>query len=186
MEDNAAPNKLQEKYERKLFNSGVFYLQRYAASIDHFKTILSKKLKKKWQEEDPLEESFAKTLIEKTVTKLTNYGALNNDAYASQLYRKYHQQGFGRSVIMQKMKLKKLSDAEIKAAETAFLEENSHTNNDEAEHERALLFFKRKVAKLKLPEEQEKAVSRMARAGFSYSVIKDVLKSERGLQGISD
>ncbi|MBI1327087.1 MAG: hypothetical protein GC136_05550 [Alphaproteobacteria bacterium] len=185
MEDKARQNKLQEKYEKKLFNAGVFYLQRYAASIDHFKTILARKLKKKWAEEETLEPDFAKGMIERTAEKLKGYGALNDGIYAGQLFRKFHQQGLGRAVIIQKMKLKRLSDDQIKQAEEDFLQEHNH-NNEDAEYERAQLYFKRKIAKLRLPEQEEKAISRMARAGFSYNIIKSLLKTERDLPETPD
>ncbi|MDH5722109.1 MAG: RecX family transcriptional regulator [Alphaproteobacteria bacterium] len=181
------PKKITPDY---LHNSGLYYLQRYAASTNHFKDVMARKAKRSCMYH--LDQDFSKCLklIDELADKFAQVGLLDDESYAYGLASSYRRQGLSFRMIVQKMKIKGLDDNQIQTA----LQKVDCTSNISsiADPElRAALAFARKKRlgifyqgdELKRPEHQ-KALGRFARAGFSYDIANKILaiESERDLE----
>jgi len=167
-----------------LHNSGLYYLQRYAASTNHFKDVMARKAKRSCMHHQDQDYQKCLQLIEELAVKFVQAGLLDDEAFAYGLATSYRRQGLSCRMICQKMKMKGLSEDQIQSALQDVDSRNNTSSIIDPELRAALAFAKKKRLgifyqgdELKRPDHQ-KALGRFARAGFSYEIANKILAIE--------
>ena len=156
--------------EQRLLNITLFYLSRYESSTEKVRMMLKRRLKRMEMrgEEVPAD---APKWIESVLKKVRDYSYVNDARYAENQVRIMASQGKSERFICAK-----LAAAGIKPKVVKELLETMEST----EEERALRFiFKKKIGPYRPKAEQhayrEKDMAALARAGFSYEVVCQVL-----------
>lgn len=179
-----APKEITEDY---LYNSALFYLQRFAVNTAHFRKVMLAKIKKScaWHKDQNYQNCIK--MLDDLIQNLESQGLLNDTAYTKASVTSMRRQGKSRRAILAKLKSRGLEDTLIEQA----LEDhdsNECTTPAEADMQAALTFAKRKrlgpfknhntiSKKADTPEKIfEKSISALGRAGFSFEIAKTVLE----------
>jgi regulatory protein len=162
------PKRITEDY---LYNSGLYYLNRFASSTQNFRWVMNRKIKRScdFYPEQSIEQCAE--LLEKTIKKFQNAGLLNDELYASLYFRSLRGSGHSRKSILSKMTSKGLDRALI---EDAF-EKESCESEIEPEFKSALLYARKKRLGCFGDKEEKKSLASMARAGFSYNMAQKII-----------
>ncbi len=151
--------------QKRLENIALYYLERYSSSAANLRKVLKRRVQKDILKgaESPEE---APMWIDEIVKKMQSFGYINDELYKETLINKLKNQGKSTKQIMLKLHEKGLS--------TEF------EKNPDDEYNQALIFIKKKKIgcyRLEAKEDfAKKDMQKMALAGFSYSVIKQVLE----------
>jgi len=175
-----APKKITESY---LYNSGLYYLQRFAASKAHFHKVMENKIKKScaWHKEQNLEACLA--LLPPLIEQFEEAGMLNDESYTQGLINSLRRRGLSQQAILMRAKAKGVP-AEL-ARET--LEEHDlrqHESQREADLQAALLLARKKrlgpfakpCAEDERQKQQTRQLSAFARAGYSYDIASKIME----------
>lgn len=162
-----------------LHNSGLYYLQRYAASSGHFRSVMLRKARKSCLAHPDQDYNACVELIDTLVAKFKASGLLNDDLYVRGVVGSLRRRGTSKQAILGKLRLKAV-DADM-AGE--YVEEcDADFSRDESGNGdfRAALIFARKkkigpFAGIK-SEEPQKTLAKFARAGFSYDIANRVMR----------
>jgi len=152
----------------KLLKYAIYYLSKYSSSKKNLEYILKKKIRILSDEKKIRFELYKeiKTIIE----KLENLNLINDQIFIESKIRSLLYQAKSQNYIKQYLIRKgvdnKLADEQI----SLFYE-----NNKNIEKENALKFAKKRNL-LSDDKDYKKKLSKMARAGFSYEISKDILK----------
>lgn len=168
------PKRITETY---LHNSGLYYLQRYAASVTQFRKIMLRKIDNSCRHHLDQDREVCIPLLDALVEKFIRVGLLNDDGFARGSVASLHRRGLSQRMILMKLKNKGLSEAQIKNALAAFNDENE-TDTRALELQGALkLARKKKVGPYcgGADYDRNKALGAFARAGFSMDIIRQVL-----------
>lgn len=166
-------NKKPQKQPKKitagyLENAALFYLQRYATSVENLKDVLIRKINRSCAfHKTPPQEFYL--IVDNLLERYKASGLLNDPALAKAKTSTLRRQGQSRKAIENKLQQKGLRRDDIAAA-IAEVDES-----DTAELDAALAFVQRK----KLGQgkrELQKELATMCRAGFSYEIAKQALK----------
>ena len=152
----------------KLLKYAIYYLSKYSSSKKNLEFILKKKIRKLTDEKKIKFELYKE--ISTIITKLENLNLLNDSVFTDSKIRSLIYQGKSKNYIKQYLFKKGINKELIKEHISIFYE-----NNKNIEKENALKFAIKKNL-LNNDQNYEKKLSKMARAGFSYEVSKDVLK----------
>ena len=152
----------------KLLKYAIYYLSKYSSSKKNLEFILKKKIRKLTDEKKIKFELYKE--INTIITKLENLNFLNDSVFTDSKIRSLIYQGKSKNYIKQYLFKKGINKELIKEHISIFYE-----NNKNIEKENALKFAMKKNL-LNNDQNYEKKLSKMARAGFSYEVSKDVLK----------
>ena len=170
-----APKKITQSYLR---NSGLFYLQRFTASSGHFKSVMLRKVKKSCAfHKDQDYEECAK-LVDQLVNEFLDQGLLDDAGYVRGMVTSLRRQGKSQRAIMAKLQQKRVPPHAIESELQNFDEENFE-DPKEAEFLSALkLARKRKLGPYDRTQkyEYDKALSILARQGFSFDTSRSVLE----------
>lgn len=199
-----SPKKITKSY---LMNSGLYYLQRYATSRAHFEKVMQHKIHRSciFHNQTNTEEHFA--LLQEVIAHYIDLGLLDDQAYTRAMVASLRQRGTSRSAILNKLRSKGI-DAE---RTLCVLEEVDKDNHERGlgplaltdplsckaptcpEHIAALQHAKKKrlgpYRKDDTPlcdKAYKRALSSFARAGFSYSIARDILQMEDTTNGFTD
>lgn len=168
------PKKITETY---LHNSGLYYLERYASSVENFKRVMRNKIKKSCAHHDDQNMDECLTLLQSITDKFIDLGLLNDDQYARGMVTSYRRQGKSRKAIEMKLRSKGLrSELVLEHLETIDAE---HKYPVEAEFIAALkLAKKRRIGPFQGDKEVvfDKALGIFARAGFNYDMARKVME----------
>lgn len=167
------PKKITEKY---LYNAGLAYLQRFPASTQHFRTIMTRKIDRSCRHHtDQSREECLKNL-DKTVEKFKDLALLDDAAYAKGMVTSLRNKGLPAQAIMMKLKVKGLSPEDIKHA-LSYIDEET---DGEADYLAGLKYIRRKrLGCFKTRDkERDKELASLARAGFSYDLAQRILDTE--------
>ena len=162
---------LKEVSAKRLRNKAVHYLGQYASTERKLEQILVNFVKKKWPK---ISIDDAINHIEETVKWCREYGFVNDAEYAIMKIRSGRAKGYSTKQIKKRLVLAGLTE---KVISCAF---NETENSIQAEFEAALKMAKKKrigpYAKSPIMdhENQIRQMARLARAGFSYEVCKNV------------
>lgn len=168
------PKRISKSY---LHNSGLYYLERFSASKNHFITVMTRKVRRScmYHEDQDFEECV--TLVRELADRFEGSGLLNDDLYTDGLVNSLRRRGLSRQAIIHKMRHKGISaEKTVKALES--LDETNYETQADAEKQAALkLAKKKKLGPYNIRDEVDikKALGVFARAGFSYEVAKSVL-----------
>lgn len=168
------PKKISESY---LHNSGLYYLERFAASKKHFIFVMSRKVKRSCMHHTDQDYDECIVMVHALADKFERTSLLDDTVFTNGLVTSLRRKGKSRSAIVNKMRMKGIaSEQTIEALEK--LDNELHDTAEHAEMTAALhLARKKKLGPYFIGEEQnmKKALGVFARAGFSYQVAKSVL-----------
>ena len=170
------PKKITETY---LHNSGLYYLQRFAASSAQFRKVMMRKVYKSCRHHTDQDEEACAAMVDEVIGKFQQAGLLNDDLYARGSVFSLRRQGKSKRAITAKLSQKGVDEDLIEEKLHAHAQE-SHT--EDAEFEAALIHArKKKLGPYRRDEEYDaqKELASLARAGFSYDVARRVLDSQK-------
>ena len=155
-------------YKDKLLKYAVYYLSKYSSSKKNLEYILKKKIRRLTEEKKIRYELYQE--INHIISKLEQLKLLNDEIFVESKINSLLMQAKSKNYIKQYLIRKgvnnKLADDQI----SIFYKKNLNL-----EKENALKFAKKKNL-LNDNENYEKKLSKMARAGFSYEIAKEILE----------
>lgn len=172
------PKKASARY---LENSAAHYLGRFATSRAHLRQLMMQKVKRSAEHHgtDPAEgEKF----VDDIIAKFERYGFLNDKAYAEMRARSLHAKGTPVRGIRYKLMQKGLEEEYIDAALEHLADEERAADLDLAAA--LTLARRRRIGPYRTDdreireERREKDMAVLARAGFSYDVVCQVLDAD--------
>ncbi len=154
--------------KEKLLKYAVYYLSKYSSSKKNLEYILKKKIKRLTEEKKIRFELYKEIKI--ILDKLVKLKLLNDQIYTESkinyLINQLKSQNYIKQYLISKGISSKLADEEI----SLFYKKNKNLEKENA------LKYARKRNLLNNGQDYKKNLSRMARAGFSYEIIKEILK----------
>lgn len=167
------PKKITETY---LHNSGLYYLQRFAASAGQFRTVMQRKIDRSCQHHPDQRREDCIALLDALIAKFENIGLLNDEGYARGMVITLRRRGLSERAILMKLQNRGLPESRIKEALAAYNDEN-RTDSAKSDFRAALrLAQKKKVGPYASGEfVYDKALSAFARAGFPFDIARRVL-----------
>ena len=168
------PKKITPQY---LHNSGLYYLERFAASKKHFKSVMIRKVKRSCMQHTEQNYQECVQMVNELADKFEKCGLLNDQLYTASLTSSLRRKGLSHSAIITRMLHKGISKEQTCQA-LEKLDCENHENQESAEKAAALkLARKKKIGPFFLGEEEnvKKSLGIFARAGFSYQVAMDVI-----------
>tara|TARA_B100001063_G_C16652564_1_gene496749 strand:+ start:331 stop:804 length:474 start_codon:yes stop_codon:yes gene_type:complete len=155
-------------YKDKLLKYAVYYLSKYSSSKKHLEYILKKKIRRLTEEKKIRYELYQE--IKNITYKLEHQKLLNDSLFIESKINSLVTQAKSKNYIKQYLIRKgvenKLADQQI----STFYNKNINLEKDNA------LKFAKKRNLLNDNNDFEKKLSKMARAGFSYEIAKEILK----------
>ena len=160
-----------------LENAALFYLERYSASVEHFRRILMKKVRRSARFHGTNIEEGAR-MIDNIIERYRRIGLLDDDRYAEAKVRYFHGRGISIRGIQAKLREKKVANAVIDGA-LAKLRESTISPDLVA----AVAYIRRRRfgpyrESDKRPEHFKRDLAALGRSGFSYEVARQVLEAE--------
>ena len=175
------PRKISSRY---LENAALYYLQRYATSVDNLRQVLTRKVNRSCAFHEVSPDEFYPQ-IEALLERYIASGLLNDKVYDEGRVGSLRRQGKSKQNILSKLQMKGLPREEIEAALDRIDSETREDNGMEPEFAAALkLARKKKIGSFNLKpqtdpqlrrKEQQREMAMLARNGFSYDIAKRVL-----------
>lgn len=174
------PKKITERY---LYNSGTYYLQRFAASSNHFRKVMMRKIDNSCYHHKEQERDKCIALLDKLIAQFQDYGLLDDEAYARGSVQSLRNRGLSERAVFLKLQQKGLDQDLIRK----YLDLIDGENNSDSELCAALKLarkkrmgpFAREAPEITSREEAEKdknrILGRFARAGFSFGIAAQVM-----------
>jgi regulatory protein len=168
------PKQITETY---LYNSGLYYLQRYAASSARFRTVMSRKIDRSCRHHPEQNRDECSRMLDRTILKFQELGYLNDGNYTRMKISSLLGRGLSRKMVMMKLQHAGIAGTQIDAALDAYLQENETTAEDTEMTAALKLARKKRVGPYAQGKDYDrnKAIAAFARAGFSFDVIRKVL-----------
>ena len=145
--------------ERRLENIALFYLARFETSTGKLRQVLKRRVQRQKMQGMEINPDVSQW-IENVVRKMCTQGYINDERYVESCVRRWSEQGKSHQVIRQKL----LAEGVSEDLFSQYLDAQ-----DEIE------IARRFVQKKHLGQDYQKDLAKMARAGFSYDVAKEVL-----------
>ena len=155
-------------YKDKLLKYAVYYLSRYSSSKKNLEYILKKKIRRLTEEKKVRYELYQE--INHIINKLEQLKLLNDEVFTESKINSLLIQARSKNYIKQYLIRKGVNNKLVNDQISDFYKKNLNL-----EKENALKFAKKKNL-LNSKENYEKKLSKMARAGFSYEIAKEILK----------
>ena len=154
--------------KEKLLKYAIYYLSKYSSSKKNLEYILKKKIRRISDEKKIRFQLYKEIKI--IIDKLEQLKLINDTIYAESkinaLINQLKSKHYIKEYLIRKGISSKLVDEQI----SLFYEKNQNL-----EKENALKFAKKRNL-LNDNTDYEKKLSKMARAGFSYEIVKEILK----------
>ncbi|MFN3701345.1 MAG: regulatory protein RecX [Alphaproteobacteria bacterium] len=190
------PKKITASY---LHNSGLYYLERYAAGSGHFRSVMTRKIQRSCRVHTDQNFEECAAMLEEVISNFIRSGLLNDALYVESMVRNYRAKGLSRKMILNKLAAKRVDKDDIEAAlsdydDTAqashsFSDDgNGNDNRIDTELRSAAIFCRKKKLgayaatpshkKTLLHDDDkymQKQLGKLARAGFSYDISQKVL-----------
>lgn len=172
------PKKITESY---LHNSGLYYLQRFAASTAHFRKVMMRKIDKSCAHHKDQSREDCLRLLDELIAKFVDLGFLDDNAYCRGMVESLRRRGISRRAIHAKLAAKGLERDQIEQA----LQHYAKESEGDDELQAALRLARRRrigpYRRTNQTDEREyqKALAAMARAGFSYDICQKILSMEK-------
>ncbi len=168
------PKKITEKY---LYNSGLAYLQRFPASVPHFRRIMGRKIDRSCKHHQEQDREECTKMLESAIATFVRQGLLNDDAYVQGMVTSLRRRGLSRQAILSKLQQKGLSQESILKTLQAYDEDRGDTNPDLTAAVR--LARRKKLGCFRSKEENlDREMSALARAGFGFDIARKVLEMD--------
>ncbi len=152
----------------KLLKYAIYYLSKYSSSKKNLELILKKKIRRLTEEKKTRFELYNQ--LKNIIDKLEKQNIINDKTYTeSKIYSLFNQLK-SKNYIKQYLILKGINGKLVDEQISLFYEINHNK-----EKENAFKYAKKKNL-LNKQENYKKNLSKMARAGFSYEIAKEILK----------
>mgnify|MGYP001282204097 CR=1 FL=1 len=152
----------------KLLKYAIYYLSKYSSSKKNLEFILKKKIRRLSEEKKIRFQLYNE--IQFIIEKLEKLNLINDQVFVESKIQSLQHQVKSKNYIKQYL-LQKGIDKQLIEDQISFFYEN----NKNLEKENALKFAKKRNL-LDSDQDYQKKLSKMARAGFSYDIAKEVLK----------
>lgn len=165
------PKKISADY---LYNSGLYYLQRFPASAGHFRAVMMRKVDKSCRHHKDQDRETCARLVDDLVARFVDMGLLNDTGYARGMVTSLRRRGLSQRAIEAKLSAKGLKRDQIAAA----LSEHA---DDRPKSEVELLAALRLARRKRIgpfaanTERAERDMAALARGGFSYDIVSKVM-----------
>ena len=152
----------------KLLKYAIYYLSKYSSSKKNLEFILKKKIRRLSDEKKIRFHLYNEIQI--IIEKLEKLNLINDQVFVESKIQSFHYQAKSKNYIKQYLLQKGIDKQLIEEQISLFYE-----NNKNLEKENAFKFAKKRNL-LDNDQDYQKKLSKMARAGFSYDVAKEILK----------
>jgi len=152
----------------KLLKYAIYYLSKYSSSKKNLEFILKKKIRRLSDEKKIRFQLYNEIQI--IIEKLENLNLINDQVFVESKIQSLQYQAKSKNYIKQYL-LQKGIDKQLMEEQISLFYEN----NKNLEKENALKFAKKRNL-LDNDQDYQKKLSKMARAGFSYDIAKEILK----------
>ena len=152
----------------KLLKYAIYYLSKYSSSKKNLEFILKKKIRRLSEEKKMRFELYNE--IQFIIEKLEKLNLINDQVFVESKIQSLQYQAKSKNYIKQYLLQKGIDKQLIEDQISLFYE-----NNKNLEKENALKFAKKRNL-LSSDQDYQKKLSKMARAGFSYDIAKEILK----------
>ena len=152
----------------KLLKYAIYYLSKYSSSKKNLEFILKKKIRRLSDEKKIRFQLYNEIQI--IIDKLENLNLINDQVFVESKIQSLQYQAKSKNYIKQYLLQKGIDKQLIEEQISLFYE-----NNKNLEKENALKFAKKRNL-LDNDQDYQKKLSKMARAGFSYDIAKEILK----------
>ena len=152
----------------KLLKYAIYYLSKYSSSKKNLEFILKKKIRRLSDEKKIRFQLYNE--IEIIIKKLEKLNLINDQVFVESKIQSLQYQAKSKNYIKQYLLQKGINKALIEKQISLFYE-----NNKNLEKENAFKFAKKRNL-LDSDQDYQKKLSKMARAGFSYDIAKEILK----------
>ena len=154
--------------KEKLLKYAIYYLSKYSSSKKNLEYILKKKIRRLTDEKKIRFQLYKEIKI--IIDKLEQLKLVNDTMYAESKINALLNQVKSKNYIKQYL-IRKGINSELADTQISLIYEN----NLDLEKENALKFAKKRNL-LNDNKDYEKKLAKMARAGFSYEISKEILK----------
>ena len=152
----------------KLLKYAIYYLSKYSSSKKNLEFILKKKIRRLSDEKQIRFQLYND--IQPIIEKLENLNIINDKLFVESKLQSLQYQAKSKNYIKRYLLQKGINKQLIEEQISLFYE-----NNKNLEKENALKFAKKRNL-LDNDQDYQKKLSKMARAGFSYDIAKEILK----------
>ena len=152
----------------KLLKYAIYYLSKYSSSKKNLEFILKKKIRRLSDEKKIRFNLYNEIQI--IIEKLEKLNLINDQIFVESKIQSLQYQAKSKNYIKQYLLQKGIDKQLIEEQISLFYE-----NNKNLEKENALKFAKKRNL-LDNDQDYKKKLSKMARAGFSYDIAKEILK----------
>ena len=152
----------------KLLKYAIYYLSKYSSSKKSLEFILKKKIRRLSDEKKIRFHLYNEIQI--IIEKLEKLNLINDQVFVESKIQSLQYQAKSKNYIKQYLLQKGIDKQLIEEQISLFYE-----NNKNLEKENALKFAKKRNL-LDNDQDYQKKLSKMARAGFSYDIAKEILK----------
>ena len=152
----------------KLLKYAIYYLSKYSSSKKNLEFILKKKIRRLSDEKKIRFKLYNEIQI--ILEKLEKLNLINDHVFVESKIQSFQYQAKSKNYIKQYLLQKGINKQLIEEQISLFYE-----NNKNLEKENALKFAKKRNL-LDNDQDYQKKLSKMARAGFSYDIAKEILK----------
>jgi regulatory protein len=152
----------------KLLKYAIYYLSKFSSSKKNLELILKKKIRRLSDEKKIRFQLYNEIQI--IIEKLEKLNLINDQVFVESKIQSLQYQVKSKNYIKQYLLQKGIDRQLIEEQISLFYE-----NNQNLEKENALKFAKKRNL-LDNDEDYQKKLSKMARAGFSYDIAKEILK----------
>ena len=152
----------------KLLKYAIYYLSKYSSSKKNLEFILIKKIRRLSDEKKIRFHLYNEIQI--IIEKLEKLNLINDQVFVESKIQSLQYQAKSKNYIKQYLLQKGIDKQLIEEQISLFYE-----NNKNLEKENALKFAKKRNL-LDNDQDYQKKLSKMARAGFSYDIAKEILK----------
>ena len=152
----------------KLLKYAIYYLSKYSSSKKNLEFILKKKIRRLTDEKQIRFHLYNEIQI--IIEKLEKLNLINDQVFVESKIQSLQYQAKSKNYIKQYLLQKGIDKQLIEEQISLFYE-----NNKNLEKENALKFAKKRNL-LDNDQDYQKKLSKMARAGFSYDIAKEILK----------
>ena len=152
----------------KLLKYAIYYLSKYSSSKKNLEFILKKKIRRLSDEKKIRFHLYNEIQI--IIEKLEKLNLINDQVFVESKIQSLQYQAKSKNYIKQYLLQKGIDKQLIEEQISLFYE-----NNKNLEKENALKFAKKRNL-LDNDQDYQKKLSKMARAGFSYNIAKEILK----------
>jgi len=152
----------------KLLKYAIYYLSKYSSSKKNLEFILKKKIRQLSDEKQIRFQLYND--IQPIIEKLENLNIINDKLFVESKLQSLQYQAKSKNYIKRYLLQKGINKELIEEEISLF-----YKNNKNLEKENAFKFAKKRNL-LDNDNDYQKKLSKMARAGFSYDIAKEILK----------